>query len=1108
MGEPGHFAADDLRYLISNVTVAVKCLGNRQLGVENLGFGKPPADAAGQPWLKCQLSIPLIGTRRQEMSVEEALRGFLEGILDGYQRFAVIADAVTYHREHFVEAVRQPLFVALVEADQDRAKQIYEALKLIAEDSEMKAAGAAQAAGPCVLIKELRLEVGNGTVAPDPILEPSPRDTDPDIPVTLLRVTRRASAATTLAPTTGRPPGVATGELFQYSALSEAAAVAVREVELNSHLLSLLPDRLTNGSPAERESFGTFFADYLIPEDFRPLTEGPAGLTLVVDETTAAYPWEMAARKRYARTNFLGTRLAVSRQFRTTQAPAPSSPPPLNQELKVLLIADPAAASPNLPSLPHARDEALAVVDVLNNARLAWRDEYVFKVTVRVGSDQNPESPQLETIRRRYDWVDAGRCNPLELASLIVSEHFDVIHYAGHGALDRATRRAGWVFDQNCFLSAADIFRVRQVPRLVFANACFSAVTTDRADQRGQGVGLAQAFFALGIPNYIGPGWQVDDACALECARWFYTYILSLHGPTDDEIRIGRSPPAVIGYALRDARRRTFQFSNSSSSWGAYQHYGRIGDKLLPLPNVRSSSAAVQEPLQPNTSVRDITAPSDLGGKPVSPNSPKAAAAATPTTRDSNLIYFNGIDPDTGNYAVPPMALDVLAKQVRERPGVSALAEVHGEAPRSFAVPFGLDLTNLADVGWAVVFPADAPQDVRNALAPLIEHRRKQAGDLLKVLDYKKGEQVRDWYRRHHISAGNFEATVVPYYLLLVGPPTSIPFEFQYLIGVEYAVGRLTFDTAAEYGKYAASVVAYETAEAIRNAKEIVYWGTRHLGDPATNLSASLLIDPLANGVAGATGTLKTPVHARVGYARKVFSGDEAVRDALLSTLHTERPPAALFTASHGMAVKTGRPNQVSDNGGLLCQDWPGFGTVRREHYLAAADVADDANVNGVVAFLFACFGGGTPDVDQFLTNLAQAATAPLLASQPFVAALPRRLLAHPRGSALAVVAHVDRAWGFSIQPSKMTDAQIGPFYQGLCFILDGSPVGHAVAQQFGQRFAALSTALLGGTSPTTRPEMRPSDRDLVTYWLERNDAQNYVVLGDPAARIRKDALA
>ena len=44
--------------------------------------------------------------------------------------------------------------------------------------------------------------------------------------------------------------------------------------------------------------------------------------------------------------------------------------------------------------------------------------------------------------------------------------------------------------------------------------------------------------------------------------------------------------------------------------------------------------------------------------------------------------------------------------------------------------------------------------------------------------------------------------------------------------------------------------------------------------------------------------------------------------------------------------------------------------------------------------------------------------------------------------------------------------------------------------------------------SPTAPPGVKISDRDLVTYWLERNDAQNYVVLGDPAARLRVDKLA
>jgi hypothetical protein len=105
-------------------------------------------------------------------------------------------------------------------------------------------------------------------------------------------------------------------------------------------------------------------------------------------------------------------------------------------------------------------------------------------------------------------------------------------------------------------------------------------------------VGLAQAFFARGIPNYIGPGWEVDDACARECARWFYAWILGLRRPADGEEVIGKSPSAIIGESLLEARRAAFQFKPDSSSWTAYQHYRRISDKLLPLPNGRKTTAA------------------------------------------------------------------------------------------------------------------------------------------------------------------------------------------------------------------------------------------------------------------------------------------------------------------------------------------------------------------------------------------------------------------------------------------------------------------------------------------------------------------------------------
>jgi hypothetical protein len=169
--------------------------------------------------------------------------------------------------------------------------------------------------------------------------------------------------------------------------------------------------------------------------------------------------------------------------------------------------------------------------------------------------------------------------------------------------------------------------------------------------------------------------------------------------------------------------------------------------------------------------------------------------------------------------------------------------------------------------------------------------------------------------------------------------------------------------------------------------------------------------------------------------------------------------------------------------------------------------VPESANVHGMIAFLFTCFGAGTPERDQFLRDFTKPGQAPALAPQPFVAALPQRLLSHPRGGALAVIGHVDRAFGFSIRPPKATGSQILPFRNSLGFILGGTRVGLALMMQFGQRFAALSTQLLSSVSPSAPEDMKLSDVDLVLCWMERNDAQNYVLLGDPAVRIRAEML-
>jgi hypothetical protein len=74
-----------------------------------------------------------------------------------------------------------------------------------------------------------------------------------------------------------------------------------------------------------------------------------------------------------------------------------------------------------------------------------------------------------------------------------------------------------------------------------------------------------------------------------------------------------------------------------------------------------------------------------------------------------------------------------------------------------------------------------------------------------------------------------------------------------------------------------------------------------------------------------------------------------------------------------------------------------------------AADLGDDAQLHGLVAFVFACHGAGTAAFHQFPANHAKEPVP--IAGPPFVAARPQRLLSHPNGPALAVFGRVERAW-------------------------------------------------------------------------------------------------
>jgi hypothetical protein len=473
-------------------------------------------------------------------------------------------------------------------------------------------------------------------------------------------------------------------------------------------------------------------------------------------------------------------------------------------------------------------------------------------------------------------------------------------------------------------------------------------------------------------------------------------------------------------------------------------------------------------------------------------------------------IYLNGINALTGEYLAPPLTAAAAAALARGAPPAAERTNWFRRLLQRFSgrfsgLPMDVSPTDLAQAGWAVVFAPGTPEAVRKALQPLVEHRGRQVPpDRFKVLEYRAGESREQWLGRHRAHSADVEPTVVPYYVLLIGGPDAIPFEFQYLLDIDYAVGRLAFERPEDYGRYAEAVVAYETGPAVPNGREVVYWGTRHAGDAATQLSADRLITPLAEGEpASGTAPAKPAVASRWNYRSRCLKGATATKANLLELLHArgQPAPALLFTASHGMGGwPKGDPRQRQANGALLCQDWAGFGTVRAEHYLTAAEIEADARPLGLVAFLFACYGAGTPQYDNFLHDRAQGPAA--IADAAFVAALPQRLLA---GGALAVVGHVERAWGYSIQP-RGVGAQLLPFCNLIGRVLAGEPVGHAT-QDFSQRYATASAELLNKVDPALPSARRPADLDLARTWVERNDAQNYVLLGDPAVRLRVGEL-
>jgi hypothetical protein len=108
------------------------------------------------------------------------------------------------------------------------------------------------------------------------------------------------------------------------------------------------------------------------------------------------------------------------------------------------------------------------------------------------------------------------------------------------------------------------------------------------------------------------------------------------------------------------------------------------------------------------------------------------------------------------------------------------------------------------------------------------------------------------------------------------------------------------------------------------------------------------------------------------------------------------------------------------------------------------------------------------------------------ISPQPFVARLPQRLLGHPRGGALAVVSHVDRAWGTSFAWEGAH--QLGTFESALTRLFAGNRLGF-VMEDFNNRYAELSTEVATRIEAIKFREIVPPE-ELARLWTANSDAR------------------
>ena len=476
---------------------------------------------------------------------------------------------------------------------------------------------------------------------------------------------------------------------------------------------------------------------------------------------------------------------------------------------------------------------------------------------------------------------------------------------------------------------------------------------------------------------------------------------------------------------------------------------------------------------------------------------------------DDPVIYGNGITAEQGTYSVS-MSLDELYQLiVEERQARSSdesafiAVQSEGRERKTLGVPPSVCPDNLSAAGWGVIWPPDPltsqERELKAVVEALIDHRGQQLrGSTPRQFSYHSGWTYADflWAEGREVEPGTMCPEIIPYYLCIVASPERIPWEFQQYLDGEYAVGRIWFDDISDAAAHVRRLIADEQNDRMVAEPEALFFGTRHKGDPPTQSSAGGLVEPLHRLVSSAPHpTWRTSLLLGDTPTYGAYKATLLQRLRVGSAASGQRAPSLLFTAGHGLDHRPGAADQAATQGALICQDWQRGLVPQRDEYLAGEDIDDRIQLTAAMAFCFACYSAGTPKLQDWVrpTLLRKPAK---IADVPFVAQLPQKLLAY---GFLGFLGHASKAWDFSFLGAQRTSGahQIRAMRETLIQLLAGTRAGHAT-DYLNERWARLTVHLDQLTSAK-----KATKEQVVTTWQARNDCRGYVLLGDPAAKLR-----